>query len=1418
MFVDNTHYRLGLDVGSTTAKLALLGIDSNIVFKAYERHNIKIYETVINLLEKILKELGNIRLSIKITGSAGIGIVERNNIQFVQEVIAASNVINKNYPKVRTLIDIGGEDSKLIFFEPNKIPDIRMNGSCAGGTGAFIDQMATLMNVPLEEFSDLAKTKTRIYPIASRCGVFAKTDVQNLVAGKIPTADIAASIFHAVYTQTLNTLARGFDIKPGVMFCGGPFTFLPELKNCFVKNLNLKPDEIVTPEYPELLPAIGTAICEEQASQVYNLTDLIEKIKTNAADTSIKVENRLEPLFDNTAEKDQWMAQKVNSVIPRQEIHNYTGSDCYVGIDSGSTTTKIIVLTPEKKILYSYYSVNKGNPIETVAHGLSEFYKQQIQAGKKLNIRCAASTGYGEDLIKATLNCDFGLVETIAHYKAALYFNPKVSFIMDIGGQDMKAIFVENGIINRIELNESCSSGCGSFIATFGNTLGYTVSEFAVNACNSYAPCDLGTRCTVFMNSKVKQALRENATSDDISAGLAISVIRNALYKVLKLTDYKELGEHIVVQGGTFRNPAVHRALEKLTGKKVICSDIPELMGAFGAALQAIDYHKKNKQKTIFIDLDKLSLLNNFSAKQINCKGCENNCYVTKFTFSNGENYYSGNKCEKIFTNKGERKTQGENIFELKTKLLFEEPTIKPNKPLLKIGIPRILNFYENYTFWRVLFSNSNIEIVLSEPSTFKLYETGAGTVMSDSICFPAKLVHGHIMSLVKNKVDRIFYPFVVYENTVFKDEENSFNCPIVSSYSDVIKSAMNPMEKYGIDIDSPVINFGDNDLLQKACVKYLQTLGVNKSTAKQAFAKATSAYIDYKNQLQQAGEKIIDKARQSKTPTIVLAGRPYHTDNLINHKIPDMLQDMGINVISEDVLPYKIEKNDIQTVTQWSYPNRIYNAALFVANEPENIQFVQLNSFGCGPDAIVIDECSEILKSKGKIHTLIRVDEITSTGSVRLRLRSLIDSLAISANERNNSQTERQQTAIFGKADRERTILAPFFAEMYSPFLPALFELVGYKLINLPPPDNTSVKLGLKYTNNEICYPATIVIGDVIKALQSGKYNESEIAIGITQTGGQCRASSYISLIKKAMIKAGFGHIPVISVNAGNTNNEQSGFQPQWGKYLKTIFSTVLFSDMLAQLYYRTIAHTDAKYKAKLLHEKYIKLCNKHIVADNYKEIFGLLTDAVNEYNQIPKDLSSKPQIGLVGEIYVKYNSFGHQHIVNWLIEQGIEVVIPPIMDFFIQELVNIKVNQENFLIKSKIKTNLVLFLMEQKIDSFINKANKIMQKFELYSPTVKIKEMAEKASNILQLTNQFGEGWLIPAEIAEFAEKGINNVVSVQPFGCIANHVVSKGVEKRIKDLYPKMNLLFLDFDDGTSPVNILNRLFFMAKNVKG
>lgn len=1396
--------RLGLDIGSTTVKLVAIDDNDKVCFTRYRRHNAQIGEVLHMFISDLFKERGEEEVSLRITGSVGMGLSERYNIPFVQEVVAATKVVRKIHRTTDTMIDIGGEDAKIVIFKNGDAEDLRMNGNCAGGTGAFIDQMAIILGVTTDELSELAMHATQTYPIASRCGVFCKTDIQNLIAKNVSRENIAASIFHAVAVQTVTTLAHGYDIKPPVLFCGGPLTFIPALRKAFKEYLSLNDTDIILPEYGELIPAYGTAMVDIDNEQTESLSTLIARLKVNTINIGRTI-SALPPIFSTPNAYESWSKRIARHHIRKAELtkgeHN-----AFIGIDSGSTTTKIVATNERGELLYTFYKNNGGKPVETVSEGLSLLQRKCNECGATLHFIGSCSTGYGEELIKAAFNLHSGIVETIAHYKAAHYLDTEVSFILDIGGQDMKAIFVTNGVIDRIEINEACSSGCGSFIETFAKSLGYSSEEFACKACESNFPADLGTRCTVFMNSKVKQVLREGATVADISAGLAYSVIKNCLYKVLKLKDASILGKHIVVQGGTMKNDAIVRALELLTEAEVSRCDYPELMGAFGCALYATEHRGKA------ITLNDMLAMADYTTRTINCRGCENNCEIQQYNFGNGRRYYSGNRCEKHFNNSGMAKTAGQNMYEVKNELLFARKSEIVNSQMT-IGIPRVLNMFEEYPFWHTLFTECSVDVHLSEPSDYARYEHSVRMVMSDNICFPAKLVHSHITNLAEQNVDRIFMPFVIYEQGD-EGEQNSYNCPIVTAYSAVVKS----VEQTTIPIDSPVISFKDTNLLYKQCEDYLCSLGISKGVILDAFLKAEEEQNKYHRAISEHNKQALFKSQMFGQLSIVLAGRPYHADPLIQHKVSNMLTEMGINVLTEDIVRGEdVDIKDTHFLAQWSYPNRIMRAAKWCAKQSNDVQFVQMTSFGCGPDAFIVDEVGDLLLRHNRAYTLLKLDDINNIGSMKLRVRSLVESLKMmNEHSKKHHQKEFKSTPVYDNNYRHRKIIIPFFTSFISPLIPAVLRVAGYDMECLPMSDEQSSEWGLKYANNEVCYPATLIIGDIIKAFKEGRYNPSEVAVGITQTGGQCRASNYLPMLKKALIDAGYTDTPVISLTFGdNLGNNQPALNINWIKILPVALRAVLYSDCINKMYHATIVREKEYGLANDLRTIYLQTGAELIEKENSKELYKYLEMAAEDFNSACNDIL-RPKVGIVGEIYLKFNNFAQRNIISWLTEQRIEVVPPVLTDFFMQAFVNRKAKVTAHIEKRRL-SDFLMGGVYHLIYSEIKRVNKICSSFRYFVPFGNIFHEAKLAEQVITLNAQFGEGWLLPAEIMSYAESGVRGVISLQPFGCIANHIVAKGIEKRIKRLYPAINLLSLDFDSGVSDVNIKNRLLLFIEKLK-
>lgn len=1414
--LNKVQYRMGIDVGSTTVKVVVLDSDLQNVYKTYRRHHASIQQTLVEVLKEVARQFSEGVFNIHISGSAGMGIGERVGIPFIQEVVAAVEVVRNTYPKTHTLIDLGGEDAKMVFFSEGRHPDIRMNGSCAGGTGAFIDQMASLMNISIEELGKLALNFDKIYPIASRCGVFAKTDVQNLISRNVPVSDIAASILYAVALQSVTTLARGCEITPKILCIGGPLTFIPALRNAFREVLKVKDSDFIIPEHGEYFPAFGAAYYSSEEDKLFDLNKLIEALSET---TTSNHTDALDPLFKNSEEYAEWKKNRKIKQLKYKPLGSEKSIKCFLGIDSGSTTSKIVIMDTEANIVYKFYGNNEGNPLKRIMDALKDFFVEAENKEVDVKILSSAATGYGEDLMKSALGLDFGIVETIAHMSGAQYVDSKVSFILDIGGQDMKSIFIDNGVISNIELNEACSSGCGSFLQNFASNLGMGLSEFSEAACLAKYPSDLGSRCTVFMNSKVKQSLRENAGNDDIAAGLAYSVVKNCLFKVLKISNLQALGESIVVQGGTFRNDAVYRALELLSGKTVSSTDHPELMGALGAALYAQKLYSKGEAAGNFKGNESLFDISDIDTKELTCKGCTNLCTVLRFRFHNGNVSYAGNKCEKVFFNKSVEQKKGYNAFERKNEILFDLTVNAENIERGRtIGIPRVLNMFDNYPFWHTLLSNCGFNVSLSPESTYPLYQSGVGGVMSDNICFPAKLVHGHILALIEKKVDRIFYPIIPKEEKEFGGSSNSFNCPVVSGYPDVIRSSIDPEIRHGILYDEPVITFSSDKALYKGCYNYLSGLGVSKSVFDIAFDKAQKTRTALKANLYNFQKEILDHAVDSGEMLFVVAGRPYHADPLIHQKVGQILADLGVTVLTDDVFrkPESAGFGKLNIISQWSYPNRVVQAAMEVAKLPHNIQLVQLNSFGCGPDSFFMDETRDILKAVGKNITVLRIDEIASPGSIRLRLRSLVESLkAIKEEKYQSDKKEYRGYSVPYKIakDARKTILIPWLADFLNPFAPALGDLLGVKVANLPKSNKISADLGLMYGNNEVCYPSTLVLGDIINTLQSGLYDAKDVVIAITQTGGQCRATNYIAQIKSGLVNAGFQDIPVIALSSGDTfQNEESEFHLDWKRLAKIATPLVLYGDSLQHMYSTISVREKKQGEAKELFDFYIERGIDAVRANSPKQLMRLLEQAVADFNDVAIEDKTYSKVGLIGEIFVKYNSYAQANITEWLRSKNVEVSTPPLMDFLLQFFVNNKINEANGLSSSTVLSKVMTPIIWNYVNRKIKKTEKIMSKFKFFEASESIFAKAEAASEVLDLSNQFGEGWLIPGEIAHYARKGVNKVVCIQPFGCIANHIVAKGVEKRIKEIYPNMSILYLDIDGGMAEVNLQNRLHFM------
>ena len=1395
-------YAAGIDIGSTTVKLCILDENGRLVYGEYRRHHAHTQETLADLLSEARTLLGPAELTAHITGSGSIGLSKALGIPFTQEVVAVADALAKYHPETDVAIELGGEDAKIIYFRGGL--DERMNGVCAGGTGSFIDQMAALLKTDASGLNEAAKEYKQIYTIAARCGVFAKSDIQPLINEGASKADLAASIFQAVVNQTISGLACGKPIRGCVAFLGGPLHYLSELKAAFIRTLKLSEKEIADPENSHLFAAIGAAMQAGEAS--FDLDELIRTLRQGVKmDLEIK---RLDPLFRDEAEYDTFLLRHRKAAVKRGDLSSYRGK-CFLGIDAGSTTTKLAVVGEQGELLYSTYANNQGSPIEVARRAMAEI-EAALPDGVEIARSC--STGYGEALLKAAFRLDEGEVETVAHTTAAAFFEPDVDCVLDIGGQDMKYIKIRNHTVDTVILNEACSSGCGSFIENFAASLGLTAQEFAKEALFAELPIDLGTRCTVFMNSNVKQAQKEGARVSDISAGLAYSVIKNALFKVIKLADARQLGSHIVVQGGTFYNQAVLRAFEKVAGTEVICPDISGIMGAFGAALIARDrYTGEPSGMRTFREIADLR----YTSRAARCGGCENNCMLTINTFEGGGRFVSGNRCEKKISS-GNSGRKGVNLIEYKRNRIFGyEPLPEKDAYRGTIGIPRVLNMYENYPYWATFFKALGFRTVLSPFSSRSIYESGMESIPSESECYPAKLAHGHIQWLFDHGVRTVFHPCVFYEYQETPDSENHYNCPMVASYAENLKNNVEAVTSGEMKYLRPFIAFTSEKTAADRLVRFCRKEW--KIPAKEVRSAAHEAWLAQrraKDDIRREGTRVLQEMTAEGRRGIVLAGRPYHIDPEINHGIPEMICSYGLDVFTEDSLPYAEEDKErpLRVVDQWVFHSRLYNAAELLRKR-DDLEIIQLFSFGCGLDAVTTDQVQEILEKSGKLYTVLKIDEVGNLGAARIRVRSLL--AAMEMRSRKNIRPDPKPVAYrrteFTKQmfDEGYTILAPAMSPIHFDLLTPVFRKYGYRLEMLNNTTRKAIDLGLQYVNNDACYPSIIVTGQMMEAVLSGQYDTDRLALLMSQTGGCCRASNYIAFIRRALDKAGLSHIPVISLNA-NGMEKNEGFTVTVPMLLQA-FQALMLGDLLMRCLYRTRPYEEEPGAADRLKEKWQQRIITHFTAEKPAESYKALCHGiVRDFDVLPLKTAAKPRVGIVGEILVKYMPLANNHLVELLEKEGAEAVVPDLLDFFEMSMFG-KDYQHKYLGK-KVLDSIIARVGVAAIEGLRRPAVAALKESRRFSPPKRIERIAEPVKPFLSLGNQYGEGWFLCGEMVELLDGGVDNIICIQPFACLPNHVMGKGVIKALKAAYPQANIAAVDYDPGASEVNQLNRIKLM------
>lgn len=1393
---------LGLDVGSTTVKAVVTDKNRKIIYHSYERHYSDIRSTVVSVMNKISENFGNRQVHVAVTGSGGLSVSSWLKIDFIQEVIASTKAVEDLIPETDVAIELGGEDAKITYFKG--ATEQRMNGTCAGGTGAFIDQMASLLKTDAKGLNELAENATYIYPIAARCGVFAKTDLQPLLNEGAKKEDLAASIFQAVVNQTISGLACGRPIEGKIAFLGGPLHFLPELRKRFIETLELQPQDIIEPINAELYVALGAAL-SSAANYPHELDVLMERAG-RLKDVFQKEVHRLPSLFSSPDDFEVFTQRHAQAKASRKALSEHKGA-AFLGIDSGSTTSKVVLTDEDLNILFTYYGSNQGDPLHKVLGVLKELYSA---LPPEVYIAYSTVTGYGEGLLKAALGVDIGEIETIAHYEAANHFLPGVDFILDIGGQDMKCLHIKDGAIDSILLNEACSSGCGSFIESFSESLGSSVTEFARAAVTAAEPVDLGSRCTVFMNSRVKQAQKEGATLADISAGLSYSVIKNALFKVIKARDPKAMGEKIIVQGGTFYNDSVLRAFELISEREAVRPDIAGLMGAFGAAKIARDRY--DRQASTLLSEEALSELDP-KTEMRRCQLCNNHCPLTITVFKEGqEEYITGNRCERPLSIKT-RKEKLPNLYDYKYQRTFQyKPHTPPELIRGTVGIPRVLNLYENFPFWAAFFDALKFKVVLSPKSSKAIYEKGMSSIPSESVCYPGKITHGHIAYLAEKNVDFIFYPCIPYEEKEDQGASNHYNCPVVTSYPEVIKNNMDILSLKKMKFMHPFLNLQDrNHLIRKLHKVLSKDYALTLAEVRNAVDCGYTEVKKYKEDLRKKGEEVVAYLEQTGNKGIVLAGRPYHIDPEIHHGIPNLIVEQGMAVLTEDSVAHLAEvERPLRVVDQWTYHNRLYRAASYVSKK-EHLELVQLTSFGCGLDAVTSDQVEEILKSKNKLFTLLKIDEGNNLGAARIRIRSL--KATMEARKRHNiritdTPLTYERPIFTQKMKSTHTILCPQMSPIHFRFVEAVLKHQGFRVVVLPDTDFEAVDEGLKYVNNDACYPSILVVGQMIKALKSGEYDVNNTSCLITQTGGGCRATNYVAFLRKALKDAGFSQIPVIPLSV-----QQFEKHPGMKLDLKTLsgaLQALLYGDLLMRVLYRVRPYEAIKGSANALYEtlsqEVEELLKNPSISDFSKEVHRI----VALFDALEIKETAKPKVGLVGEILVKFHPTANNSVVQVIEENGCEAVMPDLTDFLLYcAYNNVAKHEELHLSLGKSIASRAVIEIIEKIRKPMKEALEASNRF--HAPK-RIEHLADITKDVVQIGNQTGEGWFLTGEMLELIEEGVENIICMQPFACLPNHITGKGVIKKLREENDNVNITAIDYDPGASEVNQLNRIKLM------
>ncbi len=1391
----------GIDIGSTTTKTVVVDArNGQIVHSGYRRHSAQQAASVIECLKELLKKFPGAEFFLALTGSGAKTLSDRLGLPYVQEVVANSIAIRKLYKDVNTAIELGGQDAKVLFFRKDtqsgqlEVADMRMNGSCAGGTGAFLDEVAAILRIPVEELNRTAAQGETVYDISGRCGVYAKTDIQPLLNQGVSKENLALSSLHAVAKQTIGGLAQGLDIRGPVLFEGGPMTFNPTLIQVFAQRLNLSEEEILVPEHPETIVAYGAALSLDSLfAQSRTPVDLNGLLKTmDGLHEAIQVENvGTTPLFFESAEeKEEFLRRHAlpeQSFCPgRKKVDVQPASGpvrAYLGIDCGSTTTKFVLIDEDENLLDSFYASNAGEPLEVARKALWEMKEKWDASGTPLSILAVGTTGYGELLMERAFSAEYHVVETVAHARAAAKYVPDATFLLDIGGQDMKAIWLDRGVITNIVVNEACSSGCGSFLENFAATLHIPVEQIAESAFASDSPAALGSRCTVFMNSSIVTAQRSGRQPQDIMAGLCRSIIENVFTKVIRVSNLDSLGDKIVVQGGTFRNDAVLRALEQYLGREVVRAPYPGVMGAIGAAILAKENREKQlalgtEPKHTFIGLDAMQDFSYSQAEDSPCPFCGNHCKRTILHFSNGSFWVTNNRCERgevigdpkeasviaAVKEKQKERERTPNLFKLRERLLFQDYPIftNPADRNTVIGLPRVLAFWDTMPFWSTFFRSLGFTIRLSAPSSRTMYESGLSAVTSDTVCFPAKLVHGHLRNLAKQKVDRIFLPSIASVPSENASDTSQSMCAVVKGYPLVIRNSDDPQERFGIPFDMPMFHWRTQNDRDSQIAKYMaETFQISEADTKAAIHAGDEAMKSFHTALKDAGRKVMEDMKKEGTYAVVLAAR-----------------------------------------------------------SPE-LEYVQIVSFGCGHDAYLSDEIIRLMREiSGKTPLVLKLDESDIQGPLRIRVRSFLETLSL-RRERGEKEEVRElpepYPVKFTTADKEKLVLVPNTSHAFSRIMAAAFAGQGLRTESLELGREEAIRYGKQYVHNDICFPAQMVIGEALAALKSGKYDTKNVAIGMGKYMGDCRLTHYSRLLRKALDDAGFPEVPILTNDDHDAHQLHPGFKMNLLTSMRIAYALPMIDAMESLLRKIRPYELEAGAADKAFEEGLNALCDC-LEKSGIRGAKKGFAKAIELLKAVPYDRSEeRPKVLIVGEYLLNFHPGANHDIEAYLGKNGLEIIEASMTDVIQKTYFSRGSQVREYKLDSNLMEKGWYAAMDVIFDLAHEATDKIASAHPLYEPPCRLPDLAKGSDPIIYHTFDTGEGILIPGEIIHHAKEGCRAFVILQPFGCLPNHVVGRGVTKRLKSLYPDAQILTLDYDPDISFANIENRLQMLIMNVK-